>query len=276
MSLSTDIASRYDKISGVYDETREPLSTDALDRVAALLEGSGDRRLLEAGVGTGRIASPLHLRGFDVVGIDLSKGMLEKALAKGLPALLQADANSLPFRERPFDAVLLAHVLHLLDDPAKTLDSLGRVATNEILALVTRRERGFASGDVMASPMRDAFRKAAAELGYPRPERPTGWSGFRREEEFLASNPPDSLVTVEDKEVITTLRERLSIFEKRAYGHLNDIPEDKFREILRRVTASLDLNQEIRYRRVEQVAVWKVKSARAWSSRPSEFVRDYS
>ena len=258
MSLSTDTASRYDQISGVYDETREPLSTDALDRLAAILVKSGDRRLLEAGVGTGRIALPLQQRRFEVVGVDLSRGMLAKARAKGLPALIQADANDLPFRDKEFDAVLLAHVLHLLDDPLKTLESLGRAAINEVVVLVTKRERGFASGDVMASPMREAFRKAAAELGYPRPERPVGWSGFRREEEFLASNPPHTLATVEDKQIVTTIGERLSVFEKRAYGHLNDIPEDRFREILRRVTASLDLNKEVRYRRIEQVAVWKL------------------
>jgi SAM-dependent methyltransferase len=261
LSISTDTATRYDQISGVYDETREPLSTDALDKVAAILQKSGDRRLLEAGVGTGRIAFPLQRRGFEVVGIDLSRGMLAKARAKGLAALIQADANSLPFKDRCFDAVLMAHVLHLLDDPAKTIESLGRVATNDIIALVTKRERGFASSDVMASPIREAFRKAAAELGYLLPERPAGWSGFQREEEFLVSNPPHSLLTVEDKEVVTTLGERLSIFEKRAYGHLNDIPEDRFKEILRRATVSLDLNHEVRYRRIEQVAVWKIRSS---------------
>jgi len=260
--MSTDTASRYDLISGVYDETREPLSADALDRVAAILERGGDRRLLEAGVGTGRIALPLQQKRFEVVGIDLSRGMLSKARGKGLLALLQADANCLPFGDKRFDAVLMAHVLHLLDDPARTFESLGRVATNEIVALVTKREGGFASGDVMASPLKEAFRKAAAELGYPRPERRAGWSGFRREEEFLAANPPHSLVTVEDRQVVTTLGERLSIFEKRAYGHLNDIPEGRFREILRRMTSSLDLNLEIRYRRIEQVAAWKIRGSR--------------
>jgi len=61
---------------------------------------------------------------------------------------------------------------------------------------------------------------------------------------------------------VTTLGERLSIFEKRAYGHLNDIPEGRFREILRRMTSSLDLNLEIRYRRIEQVAAWKIRGSR--------------
>lgn len=264
MGISTDTAARYDKISGVYDETREPLLPEATDRLAEILGKNGDKSLLEVGVGTGRIAMPLQLLRFEVVGVDLSPGMLARARTKGVQSLLLADANSLPFREKRFDAVLMAHVLHLLEDPPKTFEELGRVATNEVVVLVTKREGGFASGDVMASPLREAFRKAAAELGYSRGERPAGWSGFKREEEFLASNPPDSLLTVEDKQVVTTLRERLSIFEKRAYGHLADIPEDRFREILQRATSTLDLDQEIRYRRIEQVAVWKILKTRVW------------
>ena len=261
MEMSTDTAARYDKISGVYDETREPLSPEAMDRLASILTRSGDTRLLEAGVGTGRLALPLQRKHFEVVGIDLSAGMLAKARSKGLQDLLLADANTMPFRDKQFDAVLMAHVLHLLDDPAETFAGLGRVAVNEIVVVITKRESGYASGDVMASPLREAFRKAAADLGYRRGERPAGWSGFRREAEFLSAHPPDSLVTVEDRQLVTTLRERLSIFEKRAYGHLADIPEDKFAEILRRATASLDLDQEIRYRRIEQVASWKIGSA---------------
>jgi SAM-dependent methyltransferase len=258
LTPSADAASRYDRIAGVYDETREPLSTDALDRIAAFLTENGDRRLLEAGVGTGRIAFPLQERRFEVVGVDLSKEMLALASDKGVSRLVRADANSLPIRDKQFDAAVMAHVLHLLDDPAKTFESLGRVAVNEIVVLLTKREGGFASGDVMASPLREAFRKAAAEVGYPRPEYPAGWSGFRREEEFLSSNPPHSVVTVEDREVVTTLRERFSKFEKRAYGHLSDIPEQAFREILLRVTASVDLDEVVRYRRVEQIAAWKI------------------
>ena len=259
MGISTDTATRYDKISEVYDETREPLSPEAMNRFASILARNGDHRILEAGVGTGRLALPLQLKRFEVVGVDLSVGMLSRARRKGLADLLLADANNLPFRDKQFDAVLMAHVLHLLDEPARTFLGLERVAVHDIVALVTKRERGFASGDVMASPLREAFRKAATDLGYPREERPAGWSGFRREEEFLASHPPDSLETVEDREVVTSLRERLSIFEKRAYGHLADIPDDKFREILKRVTASLDLDQEIRYRRIEQAASWKIR-----------------
>ena len=77
-------------------------------------------RLLEVGVGTGRIALPLHRRGRRVVGVDLSVPMLEryraKAAAAGLPAppVLRADATRLPFRDACVDAVLEVHVLHLV------------------------------------------------------------------------------------------------------------------------------------------------------------------
>ena len=96
----------FDRAAGYYDESRgvDPAVEELVaDRVEEAV--GPEARLLEVGVGTGRIALPLHRRGRRVVGVDLSVPMLEryraKAAAAGLPPppVLRADATRLPFRD---------------------------------------------------------------------------------------------------------------------------------------------------------------------------------
>jgi SAM-dependent methyltransferase len=124
----------FDRAAGYYDESRGlgPQAEELVaDRVEAVVRPGG--RLLEIGVGTGRIALPLHRRGREAVGIDLSMPMLEryraKAAAAGLapPVLVRADATWLPFPDASFDAVLEVHVLHLVPDWQGALAEARRV-----------------------------------------------------------------------------------------------------------------------------------------------------
>ena len=70
------VAARYDDD----DEMFEPAVVDPVVDFLAELAGSG--RVLEFGIGTGRIALPLAQRGVQVQGIDLSKAMVAKLHAK--------------------------------------------------------------------------------------------------------------------------------------------------------------------------------------------------
>jgi SAM-dependent methyltransferase len=258
MSLPQDTAARFDRISDVYDETREPLSAEALDRIAALLTRDDVKRILEAGVGTGRIALPLQQRSFEVVGVDLSKGMLMKAREKGVQGLICGDANRLPLRDKEFDAAMMSHVVHLLENPARTFESLSQVASKEIVVLIRKRD-GFPDAEDGRREFREAFGKAATELGYPLPERAGGWrNNLEREREFLASFPPTELVVVEDRLVTTTLRKRLLFFEKHPFGYPSDLPDEAYRTIAQRVAESSDIDREFSYRRGEQMAIWRL------------------
>ena len=258
MSLPTETAARFNRISDIYDETRQPLTSEALDKVAARLSDDGVSHILEAGIGTGRIALPLQQRNFSIFGVDLSRGMLRKAREKGIHTVVLADANHLPLRDKQFDAALMAHVIHLLENPSETFESLRRVATKEIVVLVRKREGAYPTDDGRIS-FRETFRRIAAEQGYPLPERQGGWGdGFRRESEFLSANPPTELVTIEDELIVTTLRERLSFFERRAYGHPTEIPEEAYRNIMRAAIESVDADREVRFQRVEQMAIWRL------------------
>lgn len=81
---------------------------------------------------------------------------------------------------------------------------------------------------------------------------------MRNEINFLETRPPSELITIQDLMVVRTLGERLSYFEEHAYGNPSQLPDEVYRKIMDKVKATLDLNKEIRKRRVEQMAIWRL------------------
>ena len=104
-----------DVFADVYDDWYHDL--DDIDVcVSALIELAESGTVLELGVGTGRIAVPLAIRGvefgIDVVGIDSSPLMLEQLLAKAPPnaplwAVLGHMVRDMP--SGPFALILIAY-----------------------------------------------------------------------------------------------------------------------------------------------------------------------
>lgn len=82
------------------------------DRVAALIVDASADRVLELGIGSGRLALPMAERGLRVVGIDSSPPMLDRLRAKPGAAAIEvhegdmAEADTLV--DGPFGAVLIA------------------------------------------------------------------------------------------------------------------------------------------------------------------------
>jgi SAM-dependent methyltransferase len=69
-----------DRIAAVYDDLYARLDTE--DCVEMLEELAVGGRVLELGVGTGRVALPLAARGLAVTGIDASEAMVDRLRAK--------------------------------------------------------------------------------------------------------------------------------------------------------------------------------------------------
>ena len=160
----------------MYDETREPLDGPTVDALAEALRRAGAVRVLEVGVGTGRVAKPLLERGIELTGVDPSRGMLSRARSKGLPRLVRGSGYRLPFRDGAFDVSLFVHVLHVLDDPRRAIDEGRRVGRVGALALVHPRKSGEDPGASRGDQPRHLIRDILAEQGYPvpRPGRPRG------------------------------------------------------------------------------------------------------
>ncbi len=123
----------FDRAADFYDATRGyPPGVEA--RVAARIAEAGGlgaaSRLLEVGVGTGRIALPLAACVGEVVGLDLSIPMLRNLIAKrGAERVwvLRGDAAQLPFPAAHFDAVLGVHFFHLVPRWREALAEVARV-----------------------------------------------------------------------------------------------------------------------------------------------------
>ena len=131
----------FDRAAGIYDATRGWPPAVAAQIGAGLYQAlapfaqPGERvRVVEAGAGTGRVLLPLAAEGAWTVGMDISAGMLgvlrEKAAAANLRAavrVVRGDASQLPFAAHIFDAAMMVHVLHLVDDWRPVLAEIERI-----------------------------------------------------------------------------------------------------------------------------------------------------
>lgn len=109
-----------DGFGGLVSEAVAPLLDAAL-----VTRGS---RVLDVGTGPGLVAGVVIKRGGHAVGIDFSEAMLEEARQR-YPDIefRQASAESLPFEDAEFDAVVSNFVVHHLGRPEKALTEAFRV-----------------------------------------------------------------------------------------------------------------------------------------------------
>ena len=166
-SRNTSIS--FDRAADFYDRTRS-VSSDAAIAVTDMLEHElGGRSVLEIGVGTGRVALPLHQRGVSLTGVDLSRPMMLKLIEHvgKIPfPLVQADAMRLPLSDSTFDAVVASWVLHLVADWTTVVDEIVRVLRRGGVVLIT--EGGPLCGESIPNQITKRFRDASGVEGWPR------------------------------------------------------------------------------------------------------------
>jgi len=122
----------YGVLARVYDEFFDwALGPGRRSAVAQLMPEPGER-ILEVGVGTG-LSLPLYPVGCQVVGIDISDPMLERArtrltgLAHADVRLERMDARAIAFPDGHFDKVLAPYVISVVPDPDKVMAEIVRV-----------------------------------------------------------------------------------------------------------------------------------------------------
>jgi phosphatidylethanolamine/phosphatidyl-N-methylethanolamine N-methyltransferase len=126
------VRSAYRRWAPVYDHTFGLVAAEGRKHSVEVINQSKGR-VLEVGVGTG-LSLPTYGHHLEIVGIDLSPEMLEKArervAAEGLDnvaELHEMDASDLKFPDAAFDTVVAMYVMTVVPDPEKVMRELSRV-----------------------------------------------------------------------------------------------------------------------------------------------------
>ncbi len=220
---------------------------------AALATELAGRSTLEVGVGTARIAVPLVERGIALVGVDLSRPMLRRAMDKGLSAGLIADGAHLPFRDHAFDAAMTVHLTHLLADWPHVLREIARVTGTEYLSVLegpTPRRRG------PASEYYRSLREEGVIAAHP------GLHEWELAEQF----PPDRWVPVIEYEERTSTQALLDILDRRQWSNQWKVPEEAHRRAVQAARAHFPTDTEIVTPTRLRIAIWSIPRLAAHAS----------
>ena len=208
----------FDRAADVYDTTRRAARPEAIEALAEELSDCSS--VLELGVGTGRLAVPLVERGFQVVGVDMSRKMLDQGRAKGLERLVMGDVCRLPFRPKSVDAVLAVHVLHLIEGLRDVVAEAAATARKKLVSIIERFEppaesMSWAYGQaVRARGVRSARRWVQPELGIGMIVPPRRFQ---------------TLVRYEEQE---SAEAALAALERRMWAITWDVPDDVHHAVL--------------------------------------------
>jgi len=225
----TDALKSFDRVAHLYDETRGvPPDVEARigDGIAALAkEVAPQPHLLEVGIGTGRIAVPLSLRGVRVTGVDTSTKMLAILRAKSAPIdTLIAEASRLPLRASSLDAALFVHILHLVPDPEATVRAAVEVVRPGGVLIEAADERE----DSPRSRADDLIRSTVQELSGV---DLGGWTPYDRATETFARVLAGTGAELHSRTLArwkasTTARRMIERLKRRDYSSSWKIPDD--------------------------------------------------
>jgi ubiquinone/menaquinone biosynthesis C-methylase UbiE len=233
----------FEMIADIYDETRG-FPSDTMKEIIDVMDRKiGDKKILDLGVGTGRFAYPLHMRGRYVVGVDLSQSMLGRARSKGLDGLVIGDACHLPFRDSAFDFVISVHLLHLVDDCSRVLKEIKRVGKGILISVLFKRS---------AFNAMEEYREALLGYGYH-----LTMPGFR-EIELKNLAEPESVIPISEFESLLPIKERIGLLEERKHSYSLEIPVDIHNDAIRYLKNKQQEHLDDHAKTEVEVAFWDI------------------
>jgi demethylmenaquinone methyltransferase/2-methoxy-6-polyprenyl-1,4-benzoquinol methylase len=139
LSKKQQVADMFDKVSGNYDFLNRVM-TFGIDikwrkKVVRIVGEKNPESILDIATGTGDFAIMLAtLKPKKIVGLDLSKGMLDVGIKKvkdkkldGLIEMVLGDSENLPFQDNSFDAVTVGFGVRNFENLDKGLQEILRV-----------------------------------------------------------------------------------------------------------------------------------------------------
>ena len=240
----------FGRVADIYDATRslpEPEMRTLLGAIAAKIPGVGP--IADVGVGTGRFSKPLMERGYEIVGLDISPGMMAKAREKGVRELIFADAQRTPLRDGVVESALLVHVLHLVKDWSLVLKEAARVSRGTVISVVEKGEGG------AGHSLREEYGKARVEMGYP-------VKGLRGGEGALLDKvPPDETIPVVTSEIVRDADSEIRHMEERGQSLTWDLPDEDHKKIVESLRAKY-AGTTLRSKSKICLAVWSAPKLR--------------
>lgn len=142
-SKKEEVAEMFNNISGKYDFLNHFLSL-GVDRIwrkkaVKIMKAAAPERILDIATGTGDFAiASLKLNPKEVIGIDISEGMLEKGRQKmkkrkidHVISMRLGDSEALPFEDNYFDALTVGFGVRNFENLEKGLSEMLRVVRPE-------------------------------------------------------------------------------------------------------------------------------------------------
>ena len=130
-------ARSYDRVADSFNHLTQKYTKPLAEKIVNLAEISGKKNVLDVGTGSGIVALEAARKldsGSNVIGIDLSKGLMkiaeENAKEAGLAdrtKFLYMDAEKLEFKDKSFDAVISLYALLHFPHPEISLKEIRRV-----------------------------------------------------------------------------------------------------------------------------------------------------
>lgn len=122
----------YGVLARVYDDFFDWALGPGRRYAVSRLDAQPGHRVLEVGVGTG-LSLPLYPQGCEVVGVDISIPMLDRArrrvasLGRDGIRVERMDARALGYPDGHFDRVLAPYVISVVPDPVPVMLEIARV-----------------------------------------------------------------------------------------------------------------------------------------------------
>ena len=157
-SKKEQVAEMFDNISGKYDFLNHFLSF-GIDhywrrKTISILKGQSPQLILDVATGTGDLAFSAfkRLQPKKIIGLDISKGMLEVGRVKikrknleGSLEFIHGDSENIPFEDNFFDAVMVSFGVRNFEDLNAGLKEIYRVLkpTGQLLVLEFSKPKKF-------------------------------------------------------------------------------------------------------------------------------------
>ena len=140
----------YDELADAYDSLHRDEQDLKIELALGAVRVGNSDLVLDVGCGTGLLFEHIGDSASQIVGLDLSSGVLKvaaersKKMRKGYRvSMIRADADCMPFPEEIFDKVFAFTLLQNLPDPCMTAREITRVARTNSVIVITGLKKSF-------------------------------------------------------------------------------------------------------------------------------------